>query len=109
MDHVPEQTQRTVMVFLRDRERDIGTGFKTRVTVAAGRWDDGQWRDGAYACDCVRGHILYVGGDFACGTSRFVVEQVVDMESGETWPLDLAAERARRVPATPHGPEVSAR
>jgi hypothetical protein len=105
---LPKQAQRTVMVFLRDRERDIGTGFKTRVTLVDGELDYEPWRTGEYACDCVRGNILYVGGRFACGTSRFAVEQVLDYESGHAWPVDAAAECARRVPAAPHGPAASA-
>lgn len=92
------------MVFLRDRERDIGTGYKTRAALIDGQWDDEPWRSGAYACDCVGGHILYVGGRYACGTSRFAVEQVVDCDSGREWPVDPAAERARSVPAGPHRP-----
>lgn len=102
------QAQRTVMIFIRDKERDIGTGFKTRVTLVDGELDYDAWQNGEYACDCVRGHILYVGGRFACGTSRFVVEQVVDYESGEAWPVNAAGEGARRVPAAPHAPRYRA-
>lgn len=99
-----EPARRTVMVFLRDRERDIGTGFKTQVALLGGEWDHAPWQTGAFACDCVRGHLLYVGGEFACGTSRFAVEQVVDWQTGRAWTIDPAAERARRVPPGPHGP-----
>lgn len=85
------------MVFLRDRARDIGTGYKTRIPVPDGVPDESAWTEGELACDCTRGRILYGGGAFACGTSRFVVEQIVDCEDGRVW-RPAVPERARRVP-----------
>jgi hypothetical protein len=98
----PEQGRRTVMVFIRDRERDLGTGFKTRGTVTAGEFDDAPWQAGEFACDCARGSILYGGGEFPCGTSRFVIEQVLDWETGESLHVDPTAESDRRVPDGAH-------
>ncbi|HEX6909907.1 MAG TPA: hypothetical protein VF142_05920, partial [Longimicrobium sp.] len=79
------------------------TGFKTRGLAAYGCLDDTPWRTGEYACDCVRGAILYGGGTFACGRSRFVVERVFDWNTGEELRVDPVAEDARRL-APGHGP-----
>jgi hypothetical protein len=86
-DHppAPEGERRTVMVFLRDRERGLGTGYKTSGVWRDGRFDDAPWREGEYRCDCVRGPFLYHGSDgFPCGDSRFLVERIVVWETGET-------------------------
>ena len=99
--------ERTLLVYLRDRERDIGTGFKTRGRVADGRLGDAPWRTGEYACDCVRGAILYGGGEFACGRSRFQVERVFDWDTGEELRVAPGAEDARRLPPG-HGPREGA-
>ena len=95
MDSIP--VERTLLVYLRDRERDIGTGFKVRGLVADGAFDDAPWRTGEYACDCVRGAILY-GGEFACGRSRFQVERVFVWDTGQELRVDPGAEDARRLP-----------
>lgn len=82
--HAAEAEPRTIMVFLRDTERDLGTGYKTTGSWREGRFDDTPWREDEYRCDCVRGPLLYGSGTFPCGDSRFVVERVVVWDSGET-------------------------
>ena len=93
---------RTLMVRIRDRERDIATGYKTRGSVDGGRFDDAPWRSGELACDCVRGRIVYGGGAFPCGGTRFRVEEVFDWETGEALRVDPGAEDARRPPPPGH-------
>jgi hypothetical protein len=75
--------ERIVMVFLRDRVRDLATGYKTRGTWIGGRFDDGSWRTGDRACDCVRGPMLYGGRQFDCGAERFRIERIVVWDTGE--------------------------
>jgi len=75
--------ERIVMVFLRDRVRDLATGYKTRGTWIGGGFDDGPWRTGDRACDCVRGPMLYGGRQFACGAERFRIERIVVWDTGE--------------------------
>jgi hypothetical protein len=75
--------QRTIMVFLRDRERDIGTAVKTKGDWVGGRFDPTPWSAGEYRCDSVRGRLLYVGGEYAPGISRFVVERILLWDTGE--------------------------
>ena len=96
-----DSSDRTLMVRIRDRERDIATGFKTRAAVTRGRFDHDPWRTGEFACDCVRGRIVYGGGDFACGVARFRVEQVFDWQTGEMLHVDAAAEDDRQPPPHP--------
>jgi hypothetical protein len=76
--------RRTIMVFLRDRERELGSGYKTTGTWRNGRFDDAPWREGEFRCDCARGPKMYLSGSFPCGDSRFVVERIVVWDSGET-------------------------
>jgi len=80
----PGGESRTVMVFLRDTERGLGTGYKTAGDWRDGRFDDSAWREGAYRCDCARGPLLHPKGTFPCGTSRFVVERIVTWDAGAT-------------------------
>lgn len=81
----PETDRRTIMVFVRDTEEDIGTGYKTTGTWREGLFDSSPWREGEYRCDCVRGPMLYYGSDeFPCGNSRFLVERIVVWDTGET-------------------------
>jgi hypothetical protein len=76
--------ERTIMVFLRDRERDLGTGYKTRGLWQGGAFAAEPWRSGEFACDCTRGPMLYGRGDFACGAERFPIERIVVWDTGET-------------------------
>lgn len=76
---------RTIMVFLRDTERGIGNGYKTRGSWREGGFDPSPWREGEYRCDCARGPLLYYGsGAFPCGDSRFLIERIVVWDTGET-------------------------
>jgi hypothetical protein len=76
--------RRTIMVFLRDRERELGTGYKTTGTWCEGRFDGTAWRGGELRCDCARGPLLYGSGSFPCGHSRFLIERIVVWDTGET-------------------------
>ena len=80
----PEADERTVMVFLRDTERDLGTGYKTAGTWREGRFDASAWREGGKRCDCVRGPMLYGSGTYPCGHARFLIERIVVWDTGET-------------------------
>ena len=82
--HSVDAEPRTIMVFVRDTEGGLGTGYKTRGMWREGRFDDTPWREGEYRCDCARGPLLYASGTFPCGDSRFVVERIVVWDSGET-------------------------
>ncbi len=81
---LPEGDQRTIMVFLRDRERGLGTAYKTTGLWREGHFDANEWREGEYRCDCVRGPLLYSSGAFPCGDSRFAIERIVVWDTGET-------------------------
>jgi hypothetical protein len=81
-DHSIEE--RTIMVFLRDRQRDLGTGYKTKGIWRHGRFDASTWREGEKGCDCVRGPLLYGSGVYPCGNSRFLIERIVVWDTGET-------------------------
>lgn len=76
--------ERAVMVFVRDLERGLRNGRKTRARWVDGRFDDAPWREGPYRCDCARGALLYGGEGWACGRTRFVVERIVVWDTGET-------------------------
>jgi hypothetical protein len=76
--------RRTIMVFIRDLERDLGTGYKTTGGWRGGVFDDAPWREGELRCDCVRGLLLYGSGTFPCGSSRFTIERIVTWNAGET-------------------------
>lgn len=80
----PEREQRTVVVFLRDRERGLGTGYKTRAEWIGGEFDDSPWRQGEFRCDSVRGRMLYNGGEYPAGETRFTIERIVVWDTGET-------------------------
>lgn len=94
----------TLLVYLYDRERDLRTAFKTRGRSQGGSFDGGAWCTGEFACDCVRGAILYGGGTFCCGVSRFRVETVFEWDSGTELRVDPGAEAARCLPAGHAGP-----
>jgi hypothetical protein len=84
-DRLPgEHEQRTIMVFLRDTERGLGTGYKTQGEWIGGVFDPSPWSNGELRCDSVRGPLLHMGGDYLRGTSRFVVERIVVWDTGET-------------------------
>lgn len=72
------------MVFLRDTERDLGTGYKTKGGWRGGVYDPFPWSEGELRCDCARAGIFYSTGEFDCGRTRFVVERVVVWDTGET-------------------------
>jgi hypothetical protein len=76
--------ERLIMVFLRDHERNLGTGYKTRGLWRDGVFDAEPWRSGEFACDCLRGPMLYGQGEFACGAERFQVERIVVWDTGDT-------------------------
>ena len=76
--------ERSIMVFLRDTETDLGTGYKTHGIWREGTFDPAPWSEGEYRCDCARAEILHGAGEFPCGTSRFVVERIVVWDTGET-------------------------
>jgi len=76
--------RRPILVFLRDTARDLGTAYKTQGFWDAGAFDAHDWSAGEYACDCSRGLIFYGSGEFACGGSRFVLERILEWDTGET-------------------------
>jgi hypothetical protein len=85
--------QRAVVVFLRDTERGLGTGYKTTGTWREGRFDDSPWSEGEYRCDCARGPLLHWNDTFSCGDSRFRVERIVVWDTGETVYSESPGER----------------
>ena len=76
--------ERTIMVFLRDTERGLGIGYKTRGAWQGGTFDDRPWSEGDHRCDCVRARIVYGSDDAPCGSTRYVVERIVVWDTGET-------------------------
>lgn len=79
------EVEQVVMVFLRDRARGLGTGYKMRLPQPEGAFDVEPWQSGgAFACDSVRGPMLYGNGEFEAGEGRFVVERIVLWDTGET-------------------------
>jgi hypothetical protein len=91
--------ERLIVVFLRDYERDLGTGYKTRGLWRGGVFDAEPWRSGEFACDCLRGPMLYGQGRFACGAERFRIERIVVWDTGET--VYMEADRTRQAGACP--------
>ena len=80
----PPPEERTIMVFLRDTERDLGTGYKTRGLWRAGVFDASPWSEGEFRDDRARARIFYGIADLPAGRSRFVVERIVEWDTGET-------------------------
>lgn len=76
--------ERTIMVFVRDTERDLVAAHKSQGRWQGGAFDDSPWAEGEFRCDCARARFVYSSGEYPCGSSRFLVERIVLWETGET-------------------------
>ena len=73
-----------IVVFIRDTQTNLRTGYKTRSAVRDGDVDVTKWATGEFRCDCARAPLVHGPGEYECGETRFVIDRIVLWDTGET-------------------------